>query len=122
MNNYIFQPYTLLKNKLRGEKVKKYVLSILLLCSVLLVGCGKETKESVVKDLSKAIEKTDGYYLEGEMEIINNEDVYTYNVEVSYKKDDQYRVSLTNKANNHEQIILKNNDGVYVITHQSTQL
>lgn len=101
--------------------MKKYVLSILLLCSVLLVGCGKTTKEDVIKNLAKSVEKTKGYYLEGEMEIINNEDVYTYNVEVSYKKDDQYRVSLTNKANNHEQIILKNNNGVYVKTQESTK-
>lgn len=101
--------------------MKKYVLSILLLCTVLLVGCGKVTKESVIKDLAKSIDDTNGYYLEGEMEIINNEDVYKYNVEVSYKKEDQYRVSLTNKSNNHEQIILKNSDGVYVQTHQSTK-
>lgn len=96
--------------------MKKYVLSILLLCSVLLVGCGKTTKEDIIKDLAKNVEKTTGYYIEGEMEIINNEDVYKYNVEVSYKKDDQFRVSLTNKSNNHEQIILKNSDGVYVVT------
>jgi len=96
--------------------VKKYVLSILLLCTVLLVGCGKETKESIIKDLAKNVDTTNGYYLEGEMEIINNEDIYKYNVEVSYKKDDQFRVSLTNKSNNHEQVILKNSDGVYVVT------
>ena len=97
--------------------MKKYVLSILLLlCTVLLVGCGKTTKEDVINDLAKSVEKTNGYYLEGEMEIINNEDAYKYNVEVSYKKDDQFRVSLTNKANNHEQIILKNSEGVYVVT------
>ena len=96
--------------------MKKYVLSIFLLCSILLVGCGKVTKENIVSDLSDSVDKTNGYYLEGEMQIINNEDVYSYNVEVSYKKDDQYRVSLTNKANNHEQIILKNSDGVYVVT------
>lgn len=102
--------------------MKKYVLSILLLCTVLLVGCGKTTKEDVINDLAKNVDKTNGYYLEGEMEIINNEDAYKYNVEVSYKKDDQFRVSLTNKANNHEQIILKNSDGVYVMTHKSTKL
>ena len=35
---------------------------------------------------------------------------------MSYKKSDLYKVSLTNTANNYEQIILKNNDGVYVVT------
>ena len=102
--------------------MKKYVLLLLLFCSVLLVGCGKTTEKDVVKDLAKSIEKTNGYYLEGEMQIINNEDTYSYDVEVSYEKENQFRVSLTNKANNHEQIILKNEDGVYVMTHKSTKL
>lgn len=102
--------------------MKKYVLLLLLFCSVLLVGCGKTTEKDIVKDLSKSVEKTNGYYLEGEMQIINNEDTYSYDVEVSYEKENQFRVSLTNKANNHEQIILKNEDGVYVMTHKSTKL
>ena len=42
--------------------------------------------------------------------------VYTYDVEVSYKKDNNYKVSLTNQANSHTQVILKNSDGVYVLT------
>lgn len=32
------------------------------------------------------------------------------------KKDNLFKVSLTNQVNNHEQIILRNNDGVYVLT------
>ena len=39
-----------------------------------------------------------------------------YDVSVSYKRKDNYRVALRNKTNNHEQIILKNKDGVYVLT------
>ena len=49
------------------------------------------------------------------MQIYNGEDVYTYDVESSYENDN-YRVSLTNQMNNHEQIILRNSDGVYVLT------
>ncbi len=96
--------------------MKKYVLALMLLCSVFLVGCGKTTESDVVKDISKNVNKSNGYYLEGEMQIINNEDTYTYDVEVSYQKDDKYRVSLTNTSNNHEQIILKNSEGTYVLT------
>ena len=46
----------------------------------------------------------------------NGENKYTYDVDVKYKKDDLYRVSLINKVNNHEQIILRSEDGVYVLT------
>ncbi len=56
------------------------------------------------------------YYIEGALEIVNNEDVYTYDVNVSYAKDDNYKVDLVNNVNNHEQIILRNDDGVYVVT------
>ena len=57
----------------------------------------------------------------GVLEIINNEDTYTYDVNVSYKEKENFRVSLKNQVNNHEQIILKNNDGVYVKTQESTK-
>jgi outer membrane lipoprotein-sorting protein len=50
------------------------------------------------------------------MEIINNDDTYEYLVEASFLKDDYYKVRLVNQTNNHEQIILKNADGVYVVT------
>lgn len=82
----------------------------------LLGGCGKVSETDIVKDLTKKINNTDSYYIEGELEIVNNEDVYTYEVEVSYAKKDNYKVRLTNTVNNHEQIILRNSDGVYVIT------
>ena len=88
----------------------------------MLIGCGKYGEKDIIKDLGKKIDKTSGYYLNGELQIINNEDSYLYNVEVAYQKDDNFRVSLKNKTNNHEQIILKNSEGVYVMTHKSTQL
>ena len=89
----------------------------LILCACfLMVGCGKYTVKDAEKDLEKKINKLDGYNLTGEMEIINNDDVYKYDVDVSYSKNDKFRVSLKNKTNNHEQIILKNSDGVYVLT------
>lgn len=97
--------------------MKKYFLYALILFSCIgLVGCGKYGEKDIIKDLSKRIEKSNGYYLNGELQIINNEDSYLYDVEVAYEKSDNFRVSLKNKTNNHEQIILKNSDGVYVLT------
>lgn len=97
--------------------MKKYFLyGLFILGCFLIVGCGKYGEKDILKDLSKKIEKTDGYHLTGELEIINNEDSYLYDVEVAYQKSDNFRVSLKNKTNNHEQIILKNEEGVYVLT------
>jgi outer membrane lipoprotein-sorting protein len=81
-----------------------------------LVGCGEYNEKDVIKDLEKKINNSKAYYLTGILEMINNENSYIYDVEVSYGKDDNFRVSLTNQTNNHEQIILKNENGVYVLT------
>ena len=79
-------------------------------------GCGKYSENDVIKDLENKINKLNAYKLSGELEIINNDDVYNYDVEVSYKEKKFYKVTITNVDNNHTQVILKNNDGVYVLT------
>lgn len=53
--------------------------------------------------------------MEGTLSITNNDDTYNYDVKVGYKKDDNFKVELVNKANNYEQIILRNSDGVYIV-------
>lgn len=96
--------------------MKKKILFILLVGVFLLSGCGKTGESSIIKDLEKKINNSKSYYIEGTLEIVNNEDLYTYDVKVSYAKGDNYKVNLTNKVNNHEQVILRNSDGVYVVT------
>ena len=95
---------------------KIFIISICLISAFLISGCGKKNEKNILKELTKKIENTDGYHINGELEIINSEYVYDYDVDVAYKKGDYFRVSLKNKTNNHEQIILKNTDGVYVLT------
>jgi len=50
------------------------------------------------------------------MEISNDEETFTYSLESYYLKDDYYKVILVNQTNNHEQIILKTGEDIYVIT------
>ena len=94
----------------------KKVLLCLLTLTMIITGCGKYGEKDIVNDLDKKISKSSSYFMEGNLEIVNDENIYDYKVEVSYKKADQYKVRLVNKSNNHEQIILKNNEGVYVVT------
>lgn len=97
--------------------MKKYFLTFVFLTFCLLAsGCGSKNEKDIAKQLSKKIEKTTSYHLTGILEIVNNEDSYLYDVDVSYEKDDKFRVSLKNQTNDHEQIILKNDEGVYVLT------
>lgn len=95
--------------------MKKIVLIIIPIL-FFITGCGTYSEKDIVNDLDKKVSNNKAYYLEGVLEIVNDENIYNYNVEVSYKKDDNYKVSLVNTSNNHEQIILKNNEGVYVVT------
>ena len=97
--------------------MKKIILCCsLVLCCILITGCKKTDEKGIISDFKKSIEKSKNYYLKGELEILNNEDSYLYDVEVYYQKGDNFKVSLRNKTNNHEQIILRNKDGVYVLT------
>ena len=92
-------------------------ISLLLLLSLLVVtGCSKNSEQNVLKNMSKDINNSKGYILTGKLEVVNNDDTYNYQVTSAYKKGDYYRISLKNTANDHEQIILKNDEGVYVLT------
>ena len=92
-------------------------IGLLLLLSVFLItGCAKDSEENILKKMSKDITNSKGYILTGKLEVVNNDDTYNYEVTSAYKKGDYYRISLKNTANDHEQIILKNDDGVYVLT------
>ncbi|MBR1376393.1 MAG: outer membrane lipoprotein carrier protein LolA [Bacilli bacterium] len=94
---------------------KKILVLIAATISIFAIGCGKKNKDVITK-LKNNVENLSAYHLKGELEIINNEDVYMYDIDVSYKENDLFRVSLKNINNNHIQILLKNSEGVYVLT------
>lgn len=96
--------------------MKKVLLLFSLIICFMICGCAKNTEEEVLSKFSKKIENAKSYYLTGTLEMVNNETSYIYDVNVSYTKDNNFKVSLKNQSNNHEQIILRNEDGVYVIT------
>lgn len=96
--------------------MKKYFLIIMVFVLVFLTGCGKVSKEKLKQDFLDEVENSKGYYMEGKLKILNNDDNYIYDVKVSYAKQDFFKVNLMNTSNNYEQTILRNNDGVFVIT------
>ena len=93
----------------------KRIICLLIVC-LLLTGCSKVSYSSIVNGINKKIHKGNGYHVIGNLSIKNNDEVYDYDVDVSYMLDNFYKVVLTNKANDHTQVILKNDDGVYVLT------
>jgi len=91
-------------------------LVFIMLFGLLLCGCTKESEEDVLKDFKNKVNNVKSYKIEGTMEISNDEETFTYSLESYYLKDNYYKVILVNQTNNHEQIILKNNSDIYVIT------
>ena len=96
--------------------MKKYFALIMIMMSFMLGGCGKYTVGSAINDFTNQVENSKSYKLNGTMEINNDEEIFTYSIETYFLKDDYYKVILVNQTNNHEQVILKNKDGLYVVT------
>ena len=82
----------------------------------LLTGCGAVDKEKVINSFVDDVESTKSYKLIGNMEIYNDEDTYTYEMEVYYMDDNYFKVDMLNTINKHRQIILRDKEAVYVVT------
>ena len=95
--------------------MKKIFLLLVSIC-LLMCGCGSYEEKDAVKDFKNLLDNNKSYYLEGNMSILSGEKNYKYDVKVSYMQGNFYKVNLLNNDNFHEQIILKNDEGVYVIT------
>lgn len=74
--------------------------------------------KKAINEYKKLLDDNTKYSLTGQMDIVSNEELYHYDVKVDYMEGDYYKASLVNKDNEHEQIILKNKSGVYVLTHK----
>lgn len=94
--------------------MKKYLVLFISLIFI-VTGCGKNEGANIKEDFVKNLEKRNSYLIKGTMNMISNEDTFSYNI-VAAKSNDYYRVNLINTINNHEQVILKSNEGVYVVT------
>ncbi|WP_025691532.1 LolA family protein [Paenibacillus zanthoxyli] len=97
-----------------------WVLAIIMSVTLIMTGCGKKDSASVVKDLNdvadKLESKTGAYQGEGTMTLYTGEQPQEYKVEVWYKNPSYYRISLANVQKNITQIVLRNDEGVFVLT------
>jgi outer membrane lipoprotein-sorting protein len=88
-----------------------------ILCLLLvLTACGPKDSEDVVEDLADRSQHLTSYRSHGTMIIHNGQQPQVIDMEVWYKKPNLYRVALTNPKKNITQILLKNQNGVYVLT------
>lgn len=93
--------------------MKKYIILPIML--LLITGCSFKQETTSKENFIKTYGKKDTYLVKGTMEITSNEDTFTYDITAA-RENSNYRVDLKNNINNHEQIILRSNDEVYVVT------
>jgi outer membrane lipoprotein-sorting protein len=94
----------------------RFLVVALLLSAAFLGGCGAKDAQDVVSELSKRSEEMESYMSHGKMTILTGKEPQVYDVEVWYKKPHYYRVALKNRKKDIVQILLRNDDGVYVLT------
>ncbi|RBP87985.1 outer membrane lipoprotein-sorting protein [Cytobacillus firmus] len=97
-------------------KKKWFMLLAGLLVVLALSACGTKSQEDVVKDLNNKLEDVKGYKAEAKMTLQMGTDPQTYEIEVWHKEPDFYRVNLKNAQKEQSQMILRNDDGVFVLT------
>ncbi|MCS7464064.1 DUF4367 domain-containing protein [Paenibacillus doosanensis] len=93
-----------------------WVIALVLSFSLVLAGCGKKDSGSVVKDLDSMVNKLQSYQGSGRMVLHTGQEPQEYQVEVWYQNPHYYRISLTNAKKDITQIVLRNDDGVFVLT------
>lgn len=97
-----------------------WVLAIIMSVALVLAGCGKKDSASVVNDLNDVADRLESkqgaYQGSGTMTLYTGEQPQEYKVEVWYKNPSYYRISLSNVQKDITQIVLRNDDGVFVLT------
>ena len=81
--------------------MKKIFILLMILTTVFITGCGKNSIDTVFKDLTEKVNKLNSYTLSGNLEVKNDNNSYNYDVVVSFMAKDKFRVSLVNTSNNH---------------------
>ncbi|HEY4579206.1 MAG TPA: outer membrane lipoprotein carrier protein LolA [Savagea sp.] len=96
-------------------------LFVFLSMFLLLAACGSTSEEKVLEKVEKKLKDTKSYRMEAEMKMHTGKDVRSYNIDVIHQKEasDFFRVTLMNEADG--QVILKNEEGVFIFTPNSNK-
>src|SRR5690625_661472 len=100
------------------KKSNRLTLLTLFILLVILAGCGAKSKEKIVKKIESVLANVEGYKVEADMTMKTGSEDRNYDIDIWYKKDEEeyYRVTLESDEEDGGQVILKNNEGVYVLT------
>ncbi|MEH7418088.1 outer membrane lipoprotein carrier protein LolA [Neobacillus drentensis] len=96
---------------------KKFLLLMTgLMVIFLLAACGSKSQDDVVKELRSKQSDLTSYKVNAKMTLKMGSDSQVYNVEIWHKDPTFYRVNLKNAEKDQSQMILRNKEGVFVLT------
>lgn len=96
---------------------KAWLLLMVSIVSILvLAGCGTKSKEDVTAALGKKVEEMKSYESNAKMTLQTGAEPQVYEVQIGHKKPTYYRVNLKNAQKDQSQIIIRNDEGVFVLT------
>ncbi|MBU8879879.1 outer membrane lipoprotein carrier protein LolA [Bacillus sp. FJAT-29790] len=87
-----------------------------LLVVVLLSACGTKSQGDVTKELNGKLGEIKSYQAHAKMTLQMGTEPQTYDIEVWHKDPSYYRVNLKNVQKDQSQMILRNDEGVFVLT------
>ncbi len=98
--------------------MKKTIVSIVsaLIFAALAAGCGSKSQEDILEALSERTEKLQSYKMTAKMTFESGEKPQEYDVEIWHKKPSYYRIKIESGNREQSQIILRNDEGVFVLT------
>lgn len=97
-------------------KNKLFLLVVTGLLMIVLTACGQKSQEDVQKELNKKVGELTGYKMDAKMTLSMGSDSQTYEVSVWHQRPDFYRVHMKNAERDQSQMILRNKEGVFVLT------
>lgn len=95
---------------------KKWIVFLLLVLVLGITGCKKDSKDTLINKMVEFNTNLKEYTVDANMDIVREETTVKFDVQVSYLQPNYFKVILKNQESNHLQAIVKNDDGVYVLT------
>jgi outer membrane lipoprotein-sorting protein len=99
-----------------GMRKKLLLLITGLMVIFVLAACGSKSQGDVVKELTGKLDDLSAYKVNAKMTLKMGADSQIYKVEIWHKDPTFYRVNLKNAQKDQSQMILRNNEGVFVLT------
>jgi outer membrane lipoprotein-sorting protein len=94
------------------------ILIAVLVLTLALAGCGTRDQETVMKDLGDLKQDLKSYEAKATMTVSANNTVQKYSIETWYLAPDYYRIALGNENKEVTQVIVRNQDGIFVVSPQ----